>query len=76
MPPARSAVWLNKRALDSLELPVPHSFNATSQGWEIAFSASGAIVATFTHGGQQRINTSAGDKLTSAGEDLYFVPKA
>lgn len=76
MPPLRKpAVWLNKRAVNVLELPLPHQFSSTAHGWEVEFSGTGVIVARFTHGGQQQIDTASGDRLLGAGEELYFVPK-
>lgn len=74
MPRNVPAVWLNKRAVTLLELPLPHSFTSTSQGWEVEFSATGTVVAKFVHGGEHRINVLSGDKLIASGEELYFTP--
>jgi hypothetical protein len=75
-PRARSTTfWLNKRALTSLELPLPHTFQSRTDGWAIEFSAAGRIVVTPTHGGKEQIDVESGDMLIASGEELYLKLK-
>ncbi len=76
MPPSKPAVWLNKRAVATLELPLPHTFSANSQGWEVAFASTGTMVARFVHGGEQRFDIVSGDRVIGSGGEIYFSPKA
>ncbi len=74
-PPSKPAVWLNKRAITLLELPLPHGFTSDPRGWQAEFSTTGTIVARFVHGGEHRIDVASGDKLIASGEELYLARK-
>lgn len=74
-PPSIPAYWLNKRSLNSLELPASHSFTTRPDGWEIGFTAAGTVTANFAQGGERKINVDAGDRLIGSGEELFFTPK-
>lgn len=67
-----NAVWFNKRAVSTLELPLPHSFTSHPHGWQIEFSTAGRIVARLREAGVQNIDVVAGDKLVSSAEELYL----
>jgi hypothetical protein len=76
MPPSPTpAYWLNKRSLNSLELPASHTFATRPDGWEIGFTAVGTVTAHFGQGGERKINVAAGDRLVGSGEELFFTPK-
>lgn len=67
-----NAIWLNKRAIALLELPLPHTFSSHPHGWQVAFGAGGRIVAKLDQGGIHNIDVLAGDKLISSAEELYL----
>ena len=71
-PKRGSTVWLNKRALAILELPVPHTFTSRADGWDVEFGAVGRLVVKPIHGGPENVDVEPGDRLIASGEELYL----
>ena len=76
MPPTRSRIWLNKAAVSVMELPPPHTHRPTSDGWEAEFTSPATVTVRFVHGGEQRFDLAAGDKVQAAANEFYVIPKA
>lgn len=63
-------IWLNKRELEALDIPIRHQLTAQNNGWRLEFLVAGRVVARHRSGTRQ-IDVEAGDSVVSSGDDLY-----
>jgi hypothetical protein len=73
--PQTTGIWLNKRAIATLEFSFTHLFRPTQDGWEVEASSPGILLVRLAQGGEQRIDVRNGSQLRSSGEELYLVLK-
>lgn len=70
---AASGVWLNTRAVSSIDIPFKHELTPINDGWRITASVNGKLTIHFTDGKQQKYDLIAGDTLSASGEQMYIV---
>ena len=73
---SRTAIYLNKRAVSRIDIPVPHAMSAYSDGWRIEFGAPGRLRLLMSEGHNDNLDVAAGDYLLSSGEDFYLSLQA
>lgn len=76
MPEQTSGVWMNKQQVVLIELPIPHEYSATAQGWKIEMRGAGKLVFRVATGPIEHFDVVAGDVLFSSGADLYLSVKS
>src|SRR3712207_502907 len=67
------AIWINKRALDLMEMPFRHNLTARDAGWQIEVLEPGRLTARFQTGGMDHYDLEKGDTIFSSGEELYLT---
>lgn len=73
---ARTGVYLNKRAVSRIDIPVEHTMTAHNDGWRIDFGSAGRLRLLMSEGHNDNLDVAAGDFLLSGGEDLYLSLQA
>jgi hypothetical protein len=67
-----SGVWLNTRAVSSIDIPFKHELTPINDGWRIEATTNGKLTINFTDGNKQRYDLVAGDSLSASGEQMYL----
>jgi hypothetical protein len=65
-------LWLNKRELQALEIPLRHEITPQNTGWRLEFMEAGKVTARHTQG-TRGIDVQPGDFLISSGDDMYLA---
>lgn len=65
-------IWLNKRELVALEVPLRHEIKPQNNGWRLDFLEAGKVTARHTEGARG-IDVEHGDFVVSSGDDLYVA---
>ena len=65
-------MWLNKRSMSHLEVPIRHRLSAQQGGWRMHFGEAGRITA-HTSNGPIAIDVDESDYLISSGDDFYVA---
>ena len=65
-------LWLNKRELQALEIPLRHEITPQNTGWRLEFMEAGKVTARHTQG-TRGIDVQPGDFLISSGDDMYVA---
>lgn len=69
---SRTAIYLNKRAVARLDLPLAHTLAAHNDGWRMDFAEAGRLRLTMREGHNDFVDVTPGDYLLCTGEDLYL----
>ncbi|MFF8279615.1 hypothetical protein ACF05T_26430 [Streptomyces lateritius] len=70
--PARTAIYINRRSVLRIDIPMAHSMTPHNNGWRITFDAAGRLRAVMNEGHNDFIDVKAGDFLLSSGEDFFI----
>ena len=73
---SRTAIYLNKRAVSRIDIPVPHVMAAYSDGFRIDFGGAGRLRLIMAEGHNDNLDVAGGDYLLASGEDLYLSLQA
>jgi hypothetical protein len=65
-------IWLNKRRMLALEIPLRHTISPQHNGWRLDLLEPGKLIVRNTEG-MQRIDVDEGDYVISTGDDLYLA---
>src|SRR4051794_23100491 len=65
-------LWLNKRELQALEIPLRHEITPQNTGWRLEFMEAGKVTARHTQG-SRGIDVQPGDFMISSGDDMYVA---
>ncbi|WP_314615974.1 hypothetical protein [Streptomyces stackebrandtii] len=70
--PARTAIYINRRSVLRIDIPVAHTMTPHNNGWRITFDAAGRLRAVMNEGHNDFIDVKANDFLLSSGEDFFI----
>lgn len=65
-------LWLNKRELQAIEIPLRHEITPQNTGWRLEFKEAGKVTARHTQG-TRGIDVQPGDFMISSGDDMYLA---
>ncbi|MFI8822792.1 hypothetical protein [Streptomyces sp. NPDC053431] len=68
----RTAVYMNRRSVMRIDIPMAHTMTPHNNGWRITFDAAGRLRAVMNEGHNDFIDVKAGDFLLSSGEDFFI----
>jgi hypothetical protein len=69
--PARTAVYINRRSVLRIDIPMAHTMTPHNNGWRITFDAAGRLRVVM-NGHNDFIDIMANDFLLSSGEDFFI----
>ncbi|MFF5973996.1 hypothetical protein ACFY7C_20950 [Streptomyces sp. NPDC012769] len=67
----RIAIYLNRRTVKRLDIPVPHTMGTHNDGWRLDFTGTGKLKLIALEGHNDFIDVKVGDFLLASGEDLF-----
>lgn len=70
--PARTAIYINRRSVLRIDIPMAHTMTPHNNGWKITFEATGKLRAVMNEGHNDFIDVKANDFLLSSGEDFFI----
>ncbi|MDH6522547.1 hypothetical protein M2163_000942 [Streptomyces sp. SAI-135] len=70
--PVRTAIYINRRSVLRIEIPMAYTMAAHNDGWKITFDAPGKIRLLMNEGHNDQIDVKVGDYMLSSGEDMLL----
>ncbi|MFC7266911.1 hypothetical protein [Streptomyces lutosisoli] len=70
--PVRTAIYINRRSVLRLEIPMAYTMTPHNDGWRITFDAPGKLRLLMNEGHNDLLDVKIGDFLLSSGEDLFL----
>ncbi|WP_369141874.1 hypothetical protein [Streptomyces sp. R44] len=70
--PARTAVYINRRSVLRIDIPMAHTMTPHNNGWRITFDAAGRLRVVMNEGHNDFIDVKVNDFLLSSGEDFFL----
>jgi hypothetical protein len=66
-------IWLNKRALRSLKVPLQDEVETLDDGWGLEFRTSAEIEVVFLDGNREVIKIEPGTSLAVRGDEVFLA---
>ncbi|MFJ9828933.1 hypothetical protein ACIRSU_31855 [Streptomyces sp. NPDC101160] len=70
--PVRTTIYINRRSVLRIEVPMANTMTAHNDGWKITFDAPGKIRLLMNEGHNDQIDVKIGDNMVSSGEDIFL----
>ncbi|MGW3445671.1 hypothetical protein [Streptomyces sp. NPDC001076] len=70
--PVRTAIYINRRSVLRIEIPLANTMAAHNDGWKITFDAPGKIRLIMNEGHNDLMDVKVGDFMLSSGEDIFL----